>query len=88
MTGNWQSWAYLWALIPGFVGIGIIIAGILSGEWRTSLREGLNVILVSLFLLVIFWLFLGGSGIGWEYWPILLIIFGLWILVRQLFRRR
>ena len=88
MTGDWQSWAYLWALIPGFVGIGIILAGFLSGEWRTSLREGLNVILVSLFLLVIFWLFLGGSGIGWEYWPILLIIFGLSILVRQLFRRR
>jgi len=87
-TGNWASWAYLWTLIPGFVGIGIIISGFLSGEWRSSLREGITTILTSIFLFVIFWLFLGGSAIGWEYWPALLIIFGLWILVRQLFRRK
>lgn len=87
-TGNWASWSYLWTLIPGFVGIGIILSGFLSGEWRTSLREGGLTILTSAFLFVIFWLFLGGSSIGWEYWPVLLIVFGLWILVRQLFRRR
>ena len=87
-TGDWASWAYLWTLIPGFAGIGIIISGFLSGEWRSSLREGINTILTSIFLFVIFWLFLGGSAISWEYWPVLLIIFGLWILVRQLFRRR
>lgn len=87
-TGNWASWAYLWTLIPSFVGVGIIISGLISGEWRSSLREGIGTILTSLFLLIIFWVFLGGSGIGWEYWPALLIIFGLWILVRQLFRRK
>jgi hypothetical protein len=87
-TGDWASWAYLWTLIPGFVGIGIIISGFLSGEWRNSLREGLSVILTSLVLFIIFWLFLGGSSIGWEYWPVILIILGLWILIRQLFRRR
>jgi hypothetical protein len=87
-TGDWTSWSYLWTLIPGFVGVGIIISGLLSGQWRTSLREGLSTILTSAVLFVIFWLFLGGSAIGWQYWPILLIIFGLWILVRQLFRRR
>ena len=87
-TGNWQSWSYLWALIPGFVGVGIIISGFISGEWRSSLKEGIKTIAASLALLVLFWIFLGGSGIGWEYWPALLIIFGLWILVQQLFRRK
>ena len=24
-TGNWESWSYVWALIPGFVGIGILL---------------------------------------------------------------
>lgn len=86
-TGNWTSWSYLWTLIPGFVGIGVIISGFLSGEWRPSLRQGINTILTSLFLLFLFWLFLGGSGVSLEYWPALLIIFGLWMLVRQLFRR-
>jgi hypothetical protein len=87
-TGDWASWSYLWTLIPGFVGVGIILSGLLSGEWRTALREGLTTILTSAFLFFIFWLFLGGSAIGWEYWPLLLIFFGIWILVRQLFRRR
>ena len=87
-TGNWTSWSYLWTLIPGFVGIGIIISGALSGTWRSSIREGATTVLTSLFLFIIFWFFLGGSNIGWEYWPALLIIFGLWILVQQLFRRR
>ncbi len=25
-TGNWASWAYMWALIPGFVGVGMLLA--------------------------------------------------------------
>jgi hypothetical protein len=24
-TGDWQSWSYIWTLIPGFVGIGIVL---------------------------------------------------------------
>ena len=27
LTGDWASWAYVWALIPGFVGVGIILDG-------------------------------------------------------------
>jgi hypothetical protein len=34
ITGNWLSWTYAWALIPGFVGIGMIVAAILGeGGW-------------------------------------------------------
>lgn len=87
-TGNWTSWSYLWTLIPGFVGVGIIISGVLSGEIRSSMREGFTTILTSAFLFIIFWLFLGGSAFGLEYWPVLLIIFGLWILVKQVFHRK
>jgi hypothetical protein len=36
-TGNWQSWAYAWTLIPGFVGAGTLVAGL----WRQGPdREG------------------------------------------------
>ena len=24
-TGNWESWAYAWTLIPGFVGVGMVL---------------------------------------------------------------
>ncbi len=26
LTDTWESWAYVWTLIPGFVGIGMILA--------------------------------------------------------------
>ena len=39
-TGDWTSWSYLWTLIPGFVGLGIILAGLLSGNFRRSFSEG------------------------------------------------
>src|SRR5512133_947951 len=29
-TGNYESWSYMWALIPGFVGVGTILAGLLG----------------------------------------------------------
>ena len=31
-TGDWQSWSYIWALIPGFVGIGIVLMSLLGGD--------------------------------------------------------
>src|SRR5512133_2220215 len=41
LTGNWESWAYIWALIPGFVGIGTILNGLLGGgRLRESLEGG------------------------------------------------
>jgi hypothetical protein len=86
LTGLWESWAYLWTLIPGFVGIGILLSGFLGGELRSSLREGLRLVLISIILFVLFWVFLSRSGLGWEYWPIILIIFGLWTLVEGFWR--
>ena len=32
-TGDWASWAYAWALIPGFVGVGTILAGPVWGKF-------------------------------------------------------
>ena len=40
ITGNWQSWAYAWTLIPGFAGAGIILSGLLGGQFSKRLREG------------------------------------------------
>jgi hypothetical protein len=87
-TNRWESWAYAWTLIPGFVGVGIILTGFLDGEFRSALRSGLRLILISLIMFVLFWIFLGGSGLGWEYWPILLVVFGIWTLIDTLLRRR
>jgi hypothetical protein len=90
-TGNWESWSYAWALIPGFVGIGIVVAGLLGGEFRKPLREGGQLILVSLVMFLAFGSFFGLLGLGplGQYWPVLLIALGVLILFNRLiFRRR
>ena len=59
-TGNWNSWAYAWTLIPGFVGLGVMLNGLLGGEdTRQALSEGFWSILISLGLFVIFGSFFG-----------------------------
>ena len=87
-TGNWESWAYAWTLIPGFVGVGIVLSGLLGGESRQSVSGGGWLILISLVLFTIFGSFFGALGIVGDYWPVLLILLGLLILIRSLFRSR
>ena len=86
-TGNWSSWAYAWALVPGYVGVGSILAGLLGENPRKSILDGINLILISLVLFTIFSTLLGGPVTLGLYWPLLLILFGLWILIRTLLRR-
>lgn len=87
-TGNWASWAYAWTLIPGFVGVGSLVSGLLGGDLRSSVRSGIRLILISLVLFVLFWIFLSGSGLGIQYWPVLLVLLGLWIFIEPILRRR
>jgi hypothetical protein len=87
-TGNWASWAYAWALIPGFVGVGMILAGLLGEDTRRSLSGGAWLIVISLTLTLVFSAFVGGPRILGPYWPVLLILVGLIFLVRSFWRTR
>lgn len=87
-TGNWESWAYAWALIPGFAGVGVLLQGLLGGHPRQSWREGAGMIVTSLILFLIFGSFLGGPNLLGDYWPVLLILLGGWLLVRPWLRGR
>jgi hypothetical protein len=87
-TGQWGAWSYLWALIPGFVGIGIILSTLLGGEERSGYREGLRLILVSVILFVIFFMLLSGQGNITRYWPILVILAGIWVIIQTIFRKK
>ena len=87
-TGNWESWAYAWTLIPGFVGVGTILAGLLGeGRLRDALEGGFWMITISLVMFAIFGSFLGGMNLFGPYWPALLILLGLIVLVRSFFSR-
>ena len=86
-TGDWASWSYIWALIPGFVGVGVMLSGLLEGRFRNEVSGGLWLIFISAILFGIFGAFLGGFTILGNYWPVLLILLGLWIIVKAALRR-
>lgn len=82
-SGNWGSWAYAWALIPGFVGIGLIIMALLDKEQAQETRAGYILILISFVLFIFFGGFLGGLEILGNWWPLLLIVAGVFLLIRR-----
>ena len=91
-TGNWSSWSYMWTLIPGFVGIGQILSGIIGGDFVHNLREGLKPLLVSVIMFTIFatifgaWTIFGNFS---AYIPIvLLFLLGAWFIVRGFIQRK
>jgi hypothetical protein len=83
VTGNWASWAFAWALIPGFVGIGVILNSLLSREPKPSFGDGVRLVVISLVMFVIFGAFFNGLGTLGRYWPALLILIGGWMLFRS-----
>jgi hypothetical protein len=86
-TGNWSSWAYMWALIPGFSGVGMLLAKVLGGNERYNAASALSTIGTSLVLFVVFGAFFGGFSWMGPYWPLLLIAAGLLIGIRSFIRR-
>ncbi len=90
LTGHWESWAYSWALIVIFVGIGIYLSGI-YGQSEGQRRAGVNLMKIGLILFVVFGAFfemifsmdrsLGFRGV---LFPALLIVLGLYLIVRRL----
>ena len=87
LTGNWESWSYMWTLIPGFVGVGVLLQGLLGEDTRRNLHHGLNLMVVSAVLFLVFSAFLGGWTLLGNFGPaILLILLGLWVLGSGLYR--
>ncbi|MCL6642609.1 MAG: hypothetical protein K6T71_04730 [Candidatus Bipolaricaulota bacterium] len=82
VTGHWGSWSYMWALIPGFVGVGIVLAGLISGEGiAEALRSGLVLITTSIVLFAIFGTFFGAFAFQEPYWPWVLIVLGAGLII-------
>lgn len=80
----WETWAFAWALIPGFVGLGIFLARTLNRDPRRGLREGGGLILISFIMFLIFGAFLGGGFSFGVVVALLLIGVGSWQLLKAL----
>ncbi len=87
-TGNWASWAYAWALIPGFAGIGNLLSSPLRASPGKAINEGIDSIVASAVLFTIFSSFLGGRNILGVYWPLVLVGAGLLLILRSLVFKR
>jgi hypothetical protein len=92
LTGHWEAWSFLWTLIPGFVAIGMFLAWVLGARKNYHLRDMLNTLITSLVMFAIFFAIFGTvfgyfvNGVLQSYWPLLLVVAGVLILVRGLFR--
>jgi hypothetical protein len=86
-TNNYESWSYMWALIPGFVGVGSILAGVLGDNTAHNIKRGLNLMVISAVLFLVFSSFFGGWELLGNFGPaVLLILLGLWVLGSGIYR--
>ncbi len=86
-AGGQAAWSYMWTLIPGLIGLGSILAGLLGETPRQNFRHGLNLIVISAIAFLIFASIFGGLSLLGNYGPaILMIAVGLWLLGRGFWR--
>ncbi len=88
LPGNLLDWTNAWTLILGFVGVGIILSGFLDRNHPHLESGGLVLLAISA---AGFLMFGGALGLGWDaaqYWPVLLIVAGVVVLISALFRRK
>jgi hypothetical protein len=87
LTEDPTVWSYMWTLIIGSVGVGEILTGLLSRNMSQA-RSGANTIVVSAVLFVIFAAIFGKLNLLGAYGPaIVLILVGIWVFVRGLWRK-
>ncbi len=87
LSGAWWTWSYVWALIPGFVGVGVVVNELLEGRPLKALVEGGWPILISLFLFFLFGSFFGGLPMWGPWWAVVLIAIGVLVILRPLLGR-
>jgi hypothetical protein len=85
-TGNWASWSYMWALIPGFVAFGLLLFGLFARR-RGAYIAGLWNLFSSVILFGIFASAFGKFEFASKLWPAGLILLGLIVLLMG-FRRK
>ena len=85
-TQNWESWSYVWALIPGFVGVGLILYGLLARR-KGAILGGIFNLFGSFLMFGVFAYAFAHMDIGIKVWPIGLILLGLLFLTGMLHDR-
>lgn len=85
ISGDWGAWAYLWALIPASVGLGLALAAWVGGWGEGTVWVGIIMMAVSLGVFALMASLMGSTMLG-TVGPALMILLGIALLVRA-FRR-
>jgi len=89
ISHDWESWNFMWTLIPGFVGVGNILAGLFGDDTGHNIGRGINLIVISAVLFLIFAAIFNRINILGNYGvAVLLILLGLYVIGRGLIRSR
>jgi hypothetical protein len=87
-TGDWASWAYVWPLMPGLVGLGLLVGSFIDRDMRDARKAGFYMLLISLAVTALLGAFFT-NNVNFDYaWPIILILAGIVFLFQGIFRRR
>jgi hypothetical protein len=84
-SGRWETWSYAWTLIPGFVGVGALVQGLLEAKPVRALLDALWPILISAILFVVCSSFFGGPLFGVPWYVLAggaLILVGVLVILR------
>jgi hypothetical protein len=85
LTGNWAAWAFLWALVPFSVGLGLLMLYLLGPKARGLLVAAFFVGGGSLAIFAVFASWIGGP-LGGIVGAALLLILGVALVIRALIR--
>lgn len=72
----WDTWSYVWALIPASLGLGFVLATLSGLKSRALAIVGIYFILISLLFFFIFAAFFAQDWTFLRYWPVLIIVLG------------
>jgi hypothetical protein len=87
MNNDWASWSFVWPLIPGFVGLGILLANLVNRE-RVD-RGGIILVFASGVGFAAFYAAYHYENISVDMlWPLALILVGVIVVVQALSRNR
>ncbi|MBI9047655.1 MAG: hypothetical protein JEZ06_24430 [Anaerolineaceae bacterium] len=75
ITHNWVSWLYVWPLVPGFVGLGLLLANWMGMGKQKVRRIGLAFLGSSVVMIVLCWF--GYTMVPWFSWAWILMGMGL-----------
>ena len=88
ITNHWESWAYLWALYPGFVGLAMMFQGTRTGSDK-EVASGRSLVTGSLIGTLVFGVFFellifrSGGALANILLPVILIAIGGYLLLRR-----